>query len=142
MNPISRTQHFKCPYMSFTFNKTLRMDFDQASQKVREALQSEGFGIITEIDLKDKFKEKLDVDFHRYTILGACNPKMAYEAVQQEEHIGVMLPCNVLLSEKQQGTIEVAAINPLASIGGTGNDKLKPIADQVGQKLQSALEKL
>lgn len=110
--------------MSFAFNKTTNRNFEDAVKTVTEELKKEGFGVITEIDLKDKFKEKLDVDFHNYKILGACNPSLAYKAVQAEPKIGTMLPCNVLVHENEEGKVEIAAINPLSSIGAVDNNDL------------------
>lgn len=128
--------------MSYSMSKTIRTDYKSAIKKVKEVLQSEGFGVITEIDLKNKFKEKLDVDFRNYCILGACNPKMAYEAIQQEDKIGVLLPCNVLVQEMADGKVEVAAINPMESIGSINNDRLTEIAEKISQHLGNVINKL
>ena len=128
--------------MNYNINKKISGSFPEAIAKIREALKTEGFGIISEIDLKDKFKEKLNVDFRNYTILGACNPKLAYEAIQQEDKIGVMLPCNVLVQEHANGEVEVAAINPLTSIGAVKNDKLESLASEVSNKLETALQSI
>ena len=128
--------------MEFTYNKHSNLGFGETIQRVKEVLSEEGFGVISEIDLKDKFKEKLDINFRNYTILGACNPGLAYKAVEQEDHIGVMLPCNVLVQEHEDGKVEVSAINPLQSIGATGKESLKPLAEEVGDKLKAAIEKV
>ena len=126
--------------MSYNINRKISGSFQEVISKVTEALKKEGFGIISEIDLKEKFKEKLNVDFRNYTILGACNPKLAYEAIQQEDKIGVMLPCNVLVQEHDNGEVEVVAINPLTSIGAVKNDKLESLAAEVSNKLEKALQ--
>ena len=107
-----------------------------------EELTREGFGIISEIDLKDKFKEKLNVDFRNYKILGACNPSLAYKAIQQEDKIGTMLPCNILVQEHDTGGVEVSAINPLESMGTVDNASLQSIAAEVSGKLSSVIHRL
>ncbi len=115
-------------------------NFEDILKKITEELQKEGFGIITEIDLKEKFKEKLGLEFRKYTILGACNPKLAYEAIQHEANVGVMLPCNILIQEALDGQVEIAAINPVASIGAVENKALEPLANEVSLKLKKALD--
>lgn len=126
--------------MSYNISKKVKSGFDKTIYRVTEELKKEGFGIITEVDLREKFKEKLDVDFRNYTILGACNPKLAYEAVQQEDKIGIMLPCNILVQEHATGEVEVSAINPMASIGAVKNDKLELLASEVSGKLQRVID--
>ena len=128
--------------MSYETSKTVNSNFEETIKNVTSELNNEGFGIITEIDLKSKFKEKLNKDFRNYKILGACNPKLAYDAVQKEDRIGVMLPCNVVVQEHEDGKVEVSAINPLQSIGVVGNNELDPLANEVGEKLRSVLEKI
>ncbi|HEY1115861.1 MAG TPA: DUF302 domain-containing protein [Chitinophagaceae bacterium] len=128
--------------MSYNITKRVKGTFEKTIYKVTEELQKEGFGILTEVNLKDKFKEKLDVDFRNYVILGACNPKLAYEAVQQEDKIGLMLPCNVLVQEFTDGEVEVSAINPMASIGSVENDKLETVASEVSGKLRRVINAL
>jgi len=128
--------------MSYHNSKTLTGSFDEAIEKVTGALQAEGFGIITEINLKDKFKEKLGVDFRNYKILGACNPKLAFEAIQKEANIGVMLPCNILVQEHETGRVEVTAINPMETMAAVENDQLQPLAQEVSQKLQKVISAL
>ena len=113
------------------------MSFEDAEIKVIEALKSEGFGVLTEIDVQATLKKKLDVDFRRYKILGACNPPFAYKALQAEDKIGLLLPCNIVIQEKSDKTIEVAAINPLASMEVVGNEKLTEIAKEVQSKLNN-----
>ena len=121
--------------MEYYIKTTLTGDFDSAIGKVTEALKGEGFGIITEIDMQAKLKEKLGVDFKKYTILGACNPAYAYKALQAEEEIGTMLPCNVVVIDKGNGTAEVAAIHPIASMMAIENVALKPLAMEITEKL-------
>lgn len=128
--------------MNYTISKKVKKTFQQVLKDVSEELKKEGFGIITEIDLKEKFKEKLNVDFRPYKILGACNPSLAYKAILQEPGIGVMLPCNVLVQEKDNGEVEIAAINPLSSIGAIENRQLQTLAKEVSDKLQAVVERL
>jgi uncharacterized protein (DUF302 family) len=128
--------------MSYYFSKTLDMSFDQAISKVTEELKKEGFGILTDINVKDKLKEKLNVDFANYRILGACNPPFAYQALQVEDKIGTMLPCNVIVQERPDGKVEVAAIDPIASMQAIANPKLQDIAEQVQAKLKKVIDGL
>lgn len=130
--------------MAYDISKIVKTHFDETVDRVISELQKEGFGIITEIDLKSKFSEKLGKDFRNYKILGACNPKLAFEAVQKDSHIGVMLPCNVLVQEHEGGggEVEVSAINPMQSIGVVGNSDLKQLATEVTSKLKSVLERI
>jgi uncharacterized protein (DUF302 family) len=128
--------------MTYDISKIVSMSFKDTVDRITSELQKEGFGIITEIDLKSKFSEKLGKDFRNYKILGACNPKLAFEAIQKESHIGVMLPCNVLVQEHESGEVEVSAINPMQSIGVAGNPELTSLAEDVTNKLKSALEKI
>lgn len=128
--------------MKYYFEKTLKTDFETAVSKTREALKSEGFGVLSEIDINEKLKEKLDIDFRKYKILGACNPSYAYKALEMEDKIGVMLPCNVIIQEKPDGTIEVAAIDPVASMMAIENPKLKDIAAEIRRKLKNVIDTL
>lgn len=128
--------------MSYTFSKTLSVSFEEAISRVTEVLQSEGFGILTEIDVKETFKKKLDVDFRPYRILGACNPPFAYKALQLEEQIGVMLPCNVIVQEKTTGEVEVAAVDPAASMQAVQNEQLFNVATEVRSKLKKVIDLL
>ncbi len=128
--------------MEYHISKSIQGSFREAIEKVTAALQAEGFGIITTVDLKEKFKEKLDKDFRNYTILGACNPAIAYKAIQLEDKIGVMLPCNILVQEHPQGQVEVSAVNPLASIGSIENESLSAIGGEVNEKLQAVIDRL
>ena len=128
--------------MSYYFSKTLDLDFDAAVQRTRDALKLEGFGVITEIDVRQTFRAKLDVDFRPYVILGACNPRMAFEALSIADKVGTMLPCNVVVQELSPGRCEVAAIDPAASMQAIGNADLSAKARQVGEMLQQALDRL
>lgn len=128
--------------MSYYFAKTLKADFEDAVSRTIEALKQEGFGIITEIDVKSTLKKKIDVDFRNYRILGACNPKLAYEALQIEDKVGTMLPCNVVVQDMGNGMTEVAAIDPVASMQAIDNPALKQAAERVREKLKKALEDL
>jgi uncharacterized protein (DUF302 family) len=128
--------------MPYYFAKTLNVDFESAVQRTIEALKVEGFGVITDIDIKETLKKKLDVDFRKYRILGACNPALAHEALQIEDKVGTMLPCNVVVQEMGVGKTEVAAIDPVASMQAINNLGLKQAAEQVGAKLQRAIESL
>ena len=128
--------------MSYNTSKRVEGTFDEVITKVTEELKMEGFGIISEIDLKEKFKEKLNVDFRNYKILGACNPSLAYKAIEQEDKIGTMLPCNILVQEHEPGQVEVSAINPLESMGTVDNANLQSIAAEVSGKLKSVIDRL
>jgi len=128
--------------MEYYFSKTISLSFDEALIRVTEVLKSEGFGIISEIRMHEKLKEKLDVDFKKYTILGACNPAYAYKALQVEDKIGTMLPCNVILQELSETNIEVAAVNPIASMMAIQNPALTGIAKEVTDKLQVVISRL
>ena len=129
--------------MEYYFNKTLSdLTFDEVVGKTTLALQEEGFGILTVIDLKTTLKNKLDVDFPNYKILGACNPGFAYKALLAENKIGTMLPCNVIVRETKNGSIEVAAVDPIASMMGVKNESLAEIANEVRSKLKKAVDSL
>ncbi|HID38480.1 MAG TPA: DUF302 domain-containing protein [Calditrichaeota bacterium] len=128
--------------MGYYFTKTVDFAFDEAVQKVTEELKNEGFGILTEIDVKDTLKKKLDVEFRRYQILGACNPPFAYKALLAEEKIGTMLPCNVIVQEKDNGKVEVSAVNPLPSMIAVANEALNDLATKIGIKLQKVINGL
>jgi uncharacterized protein (DUF302 family) len=128
--------------MSYYFSKTLKVSFDEAIAKVTEALKKDGFGIITEIDVKETLKKKLNVDFRKYRILGACNPPYAYKALQAEDKIGLMLPCNVIVQELPGGKVEVAAIDPVASMVAVKNTKLGEVGKEVSAKLKAVIDNL
>lgn len=123
--------------MNYFFNKTLQStSFDKVIDRVTEALKSEGFGVLTDIDVKATFKKKLDVDFRNYRILGACNPNFAHKAIGAEDKIGVFLPCNVVVQELENGDVEVAAVDPIASMSTVENPALGEIASQVQESLK------
>lgn len=128
--------------MSYYFSKNIDMGFEEAILKVTDELKKEGFGILTEIDVTATLKKKLDVDFRNYRILGACNPPFAYRALQAEPNIGVMLPCNVILQELEDGRIEVAAVDPLASMQAIQNGELQSIAEEIQSKLKKVIDQL
>ncbi|MCG6877819.1 MAG: DUF302 domain-containing protein [Desulfobacterales bacterium] len=128
--------------MSYYFNKTLNLSFDKAIAVVIEELEKEGFGILTDIDVKATLKKKLDVEFKKYRILGACNPPFAYKALQAEDKIGTMLPCNVIVQEISAGQVEVTAIDPLASMEAVENPALKEIASKISNKLKKVIERV
>lgn len=128
--------------MTYYLAKMLATSFDDAIHRTTEALRQEGFGVLTEIDLKATFKKKLDIEFRDYRILGACNPQMAHEALQIEDKVGTMLPCNVVVQDVGGGRIEVAAIDPVASMMAIENPQLKGAAEQVREKLHRAIERL
>jgi uncharacterized protein (DUF302 family) len=128
--------------MKYYFSKTITGSFDNVIQKVTEALQAQGFGILTEIDVKATLKKKLDVDFYNYKILGACNPSFAHKAFLAEDKIGTMLPCNVIVQERTAGVVEVSAIDPSASMMAVENENLKDIAAEVRAMLQKIIEQL
>lgn len=128
--------------MSYYFSTTLESPFEAAVTRTREALAAEGFGVISEIDVAQTFKAKIGVDFPSYLILGACNPRLAYEALQAENKVGTMLPCNVVVRDAGAGRVEIAAIDPEASMQAIDNAALKEKARAVGAKLQAALARL
>ncbi len=128
--------------MEYYFSKVISVSYDEAVKLITEALKGEGFGVITEINMHEKLKEKLGVDFKKYKILGACNPSYAYKALQTEDKIGTMLPCNVLVIEQGQNKIEVAAVNPIASMEAISNPVLGDLALQVTGKLKNLIEAL
>jgi len=128
--------------MEYYFNTTINDTFDVAIGKITEALKTEGFGVISDIDIQAKMQEKLGVDFKKYRILGACNPSAAYKALQVEEKIGTMLPCNVIVIDKENGTTEISAINPVASMMAIENPALAPIAQEITEKLKKVIDLL
>lgn len=128
--------------MSYYFAKTLAVGFEDAVRRTVDALKQEGFGIITEIDVKETLKKKIDVDFRNYRILGACNPALAHEALQLEDKVGTMLPCNVVVQNIGGGRTEVAAIDPVASMQAIDNPRLKQAADRVQGLLKKVIASL
>jgi uncharacterized protein (DUF302 family) len=125
--------------MSYYFCKTFDGTFEAAIEKTTAELKKEGFGVLTDIDVKDTLKKKLGVDFRKYRILGACNPPFAYEALSAEDKIGLMLPCNVIVQERPDGKIEVSAIDPAASMRAVRNDSLASVAEEVRRKLERVI---
>ncbi len=128
--------------MSYYFSKILNVSFEEAISKVTDELRKEGFGILTDIDVKEALKKKLNVDFKKYRILGACNPPFAYQALQAEDKIGTMLPCNVIVQELPEGKVEVTAVDPIASMMAIENPKLRAVAEQVQAKLKKVIDSL
>jgi len=128
--------------MSYGFSKKVTLSYEKAIEKVTEELKKEGFGVLTEIDVKETLKKKLEVDFRKYKILGACNPPFAYQALQSEEQIGLMLPCNVIVYESDQGQTMVAAIDPVASMLAVQNPKLEKIASEIQSRLKRVIDRI
>ncbi|MCB1139412.1 MAG: DUF302 domain-containing protein [Leptospiraceae bacterium] len=128
--------------MSYYFTTKIKEEFDEAIPVVTQALKEEGFGIISEIDIQEKLKEKLGVDFRKYRILGACNPPYAHKALSLEDKIGTMLPCNVIVQEAEGGGTEVSAVNPLESMKAVDNPALGELAGSVTEMLQKVIHKL
>jgi len=128
--------------MSYYFTASVDLDFEEAIATVTEALKNEGFGVLTEIDVQATLKKKLDVDFRKYRILGACNPTFAHKALECESHIGTMLPCNVIVQERSDGRTEISAINPLESMQAVANPALKEIAAEVTQRLKQVINQM
>ena len=128
--------------MSYYFSKTVTVAFDEAIARTKEELKKEGFGILTEIDVKETLKKKLDVDFRNYIILGACNPPFAHKALEAEDKIGTMLPCNVIVQERSGGEVEVAAVDPVASMQAIDNPHLGDVARTIRAKLRAVIDHL
>jgi uncharacterized protein (DUF302 family) len=128
--------------MTYYFSKTLSTPFDAAVSRVVEVLRQEGFGVLTDIDVQATLKKKLGADFRRYRILGACNPTMAFQALQAEDKIGTMLPCNIIVQETGTGGVEVAAIDPVASMQAVGNPQLGTVAGSVRDQLRRVVDAL
>lgn len=128
--------------MSYTFSKSIPLDFETAIARTKEELKREGFGVLTEIDVQATLRQKLNVDFRKYKILGACHPPFAHQALQAEPRIGTLLPCNVVVQELPDGRTDVSAINPLVSMKTVGNPRLEPIGSQVAAKLQAVVDRL
>jgi uncharacterized protein (DUF302 family) len=128
--------------MEYYFSKTVHGTYDELVSRTIEALKTEGFGVISEINIHEKLKEKIGVDFKRYKILGACNPPFAYKALQAEDKIGTMLPCNVLVIEQNSGTIEIVSVNPLASMMAVQNPALADVAMEITDRLKRVISKI
>jgi len=128
--------------MSYYKTKTVDLSYDEAIQKATDELKKVGFGVLTEIDVKETLKKKLDVDFRKYKILGACNPQFAHKALTAEDKIGVLLPCNVIVQETEDGKTEVAIMNPAEAMSVVDNENLQPIAVEVNKLLDEALKNI
>ena len=128
--------------MTYYISKIVDLTFDEAVNAVTDSLMEQGFGILTEIDVQAKLKEKLGVDFRKYLILGACDPKSAHKALQAEDKIGVLLPCNVILQERADAEVEIAAMDPSAMMESIDNRALSEIAQDVRDRLAAALDKV
>ena len=128
--------------MKYYTNKTVEGNFDEVIERVTNALQEEGFGVLSDIDVSETLKKKLDVDFRKYRILGACNPPNAHRALKAEPNIGLMLPCNMVVQETEDGKVDVSAIDPNASMAAVENPKLKEVADFIKTKLEKVVNSL
>ncbi|GGG43578.1 MULTISPECIES: DUF302 domain-containing protein [Christiangramia] len=128
--------------MEYYFNKTITGEFEEVIEKVTDELEKEGFGVLTEINVTETLKKKLDIDFKKYRILGACNAPYAHKALKAEDKIGTMLPCNVIVQEMGNGKIEVAAVNPMASMQAVKNKDLEQVATEIGDKLKQVIARL
>jgi uncharacterized protein (DUF302 family) len=128
--------------MTYHFTKTVDMSFDDALMSTKEALKRHNFRVLTEIDMKDNFKKGLNVDFRPYLILGACNPELSYRALQAEDKIGTMLPCNVVLQQQEDGRVEVSAIDPVASMQAVTHVAVGQIAEEMRSRLQSVIDEV
>ena len=128
--------------MSYYFGSLVMIPFDEAVERVTQELKAEGFGVLTQIDVRATLKKKLDVDFPRYLILGACNPPFAYQALLAEDKIGTMLPCNVIIRETADGHVEVAAVDPAASMQAVDNPRLDKVASEVRDRLERVVQKV
>jgi len=127
---------------TYYYSKPLDFSPEEAEPHVRDELENEGFGVLTEIDVKATLKKKLDADFRPYKILGACNPPAAHEALQAEDKIGTMLPCNVILQETTDGRTEVAAVDPVVSMQAVDNEALRPIAEKIRDRLRTVIDRV
>lgn len=125
---------------TYYYSKIVDMTPEEAEERVRTELEAEGFGVLTEIDVKATLKKKLDVDFRPYKILGACNPAAAHQALSVEDKIGTMLPCNVVVQETEDGQAEIAAVDPVASMQAVDNDALRPVAEEIRDRLRSVID--
>ncbi len=128
--------------MKYFFAKQLNITYEEARQLIEEKLKVFGLGIVSEIDIHEKFKEKLGINFRRYKIIGACSPKHAHAAISNEEHIGLMLPCNVIMQEKGENLVEISVIDPVASMQAVENNSLGPIASEIKNNLTEFIESL
>ena len=126
----------------YHYTRTVPLSMDEAEARIRDELQNEGFGVLTEIDIQATLKKKLDVDMAPYKILGACNPPAAHQALQAEPLIGTMLPCNVVLRDDGDGQTQIAAVDPVASMAAVENDRLGPIAAEIRDRLRAAVDRV
>lgn len=126
--------------MNYYHSRAVNLSFDEAIAKVTKELKKEGFGVLTEIDVRETLKKKLDVDFRRYRILGACNPPFAYKALQAEKNIGALLPCNFVVQETEDGRVDISAVNPVVSMQNVKNPALEPVAKEINDKILRILE--
>ena len=127
---------------SLGIKRTLDMGFDEALSRIPEALKAEGFGVLTEIDVQQTLKKKLDVDFRRYRILGACNPPFAHRALQRSLDVGMLMPCNVIVYEDDEGRAVVSAVDPMQTLAAQGDAEMRPLAEAVQQKLRTVVDSL
>ena len=128
--------------MNYHFSKKVSYAFEEAIERVEEELKKQGFGIITRINLQEVFRKKLNIDFRKYIILGACNPQFAYEALQEEDKMGIFLPCNVVLQEHADDEVEISVINPVEVMNSTGNLNLKTFAEELKESLKRVLDQV
>ena len=128
--------------MSYYISTTLEGPFESVIERVKSELKQDGFGVLSDIDVEDTLKQKLGVDFRKYRILGACNPPFSHRALQAEDKIGTLLPCNLIVQEKSDGAIEVAAVDPVVSMQGVENDEVRKIAEEIRAILQSVIDRL
>ena len=128
--------------MEYYLAKTVSYSYEEAVSRVTEELKAEGFGVLTEIDVKSTLKKKLDVDFRKYVILGACNPRFAYQALSAEDKIGILLPCNVVVQEREDGKVEVSAVDPVGMMRMVDNPALKDVARQIQERLKKVIDRL
>lgn len=128
--------------MNYYLSRVMTLSYEDAEARTRASLEKQGFGVLTEIDVKATLKKKLDADFRKYIILGACNPPFAHRALQAEAQIGLLLPCNVVVQDREDGTVEVSAIDPVVAMQVVDNPRLAPIAKEIRTRLQQALEDL
>jgi uncharacterized protein (DUF302 family) len=128
--------------MEYYFAKTVSCSYEEAVSRVTEELKAEGFGVLTEIDVKSTLKKKLDVDFRKYVILGACNPQFAYRALSAEDKIGILLPCNVVVQEREDGEVEVSAVDPVGMMQMVDSQALKDLSQQVQERLKKVIDRL
>jgi uncharacterized protein (DUF302 family) len=126
--------------MSYYISTKVEKPFDEAISEVTEALKKEGFGVLTEIDVKATMRKKLNIDFRNYRILGACNPPFAHKALEAEDKIGTMLPCNVIVQEQRPGSVEIAAVDPVSSMQAVDNPNLSPVAEEIQGRLRRVIE--